>query len=847
MPLLNVAYLYTVRLKAWVVLVQELFAVLGIAAGVALLFASQVASTSLNGSISQLTSGVVGQAKYQLKARDAKGFSESLFTDIRHMAGVRTAIPVLELQASVTGRDGTRAVDFFATDPRFAHRLVGPLLRRFSVAQLVHQEALAVPAPIAQAIGAGPLETVKLQLGGKVVTALVGVELTSRSIGPLVHSPLVIAPLAYAQSISGLRGRITRVFVQPQPGADHEVQAGLQSLAAGRLNVQPASFDATLFDQAASPINQSTKTFAAICAFVGFMFAYCAMLLTIDLRRDLIKELRRAGATRWETGKVLIFDALVLGITASTIGLALGDLLSLLVAPANAGYLSFAFPVGDQRIVTWQSIATSTLVGFAAASIGVISPARDLWTRAPRTGAGTPGRISDLHIGALMAFISGIACLVAAAVISTLAPGSAVVGIVALLCGLLFLLPTVTDVVALVFDRIQRLGGRAATEIAALELRSFKTRVRSITIAAVTAIAVFASVMIQGSHTNLQAGLDRSVHQLSAVASLWVMPPGQQDLLATDPLTGAKPIDLRKLPGVQGVGLYRASFLEYGNRRVWVLAPPTTAMSPIPPSEVVAGNLATATAKLREGGWVVMSQAVASEHDLHIGQAFTLPTVLPLRVRLAATTTNLGWPPGAMILGSADYTKAWPNTAPSAYNIILARGASEAGVKREVEKAIGPASGLGVQTAREREQRQITASREGLERLTQISVLVIVVGVLATVFSMSALIWQRRRRFARMKIQGYATGTLWFALMWESVLLFGSGCAVGAVLGMYGQLLLSHALLAATGFPVMLSVDVALTIDSFALVTVVAAIMVGVPGYRTARVAPYPYSWTEAR
>jgi putative ABC transport system permease protein len=136
MRLLNVTHLYMVRLRARVVLVQEIFAVLGIAVGVALLFASQVASTSLNGSISQLTSGVVGQAKYQLKARDAKGFSESLFTDIRHMAGVRAAIPVLELQANITGPDGTRAVDFLATDPRFAHRLVVSALRNWFISKL---------------------------------------------------------------------------------------------------------------------------------------------------------------------------------------------------------------------------------------------------------------------------------------------------------------------------------------------------------------------------------------------------------------------------------------------------------------------------------------------------------------------------------------------------------------------------------------------------------------------------------------------------------------------------------------------------------------------------------------
>ena len=68
---------------------------------------------------------------------------------------------------------------------------------------------------------------------------------------------------------------------------------------------------------------------------------------------------------------------------------------------------------------------------------------------------------------------------------------------------------------------------------------------------------------------------------------------------------------------------------------------------------------------------------------------------------------------------------------------------------------LGPRSGLTVETARQREQAQQAASRQGLGRLTQIALLVLVAGVLATATVMGATIWQRRRRFARMKVQGY--------------------------------------------------------------------------------------------
>ena len=56
-----VLHLYRVRVRSR--FVQEALAVIGIAVGVALLFASQVANTSLNGSVEQLTSWLVGHSR----------------------------------------------------------------------------------------------------------------------------------------------------------------------------------------------------------------------------------------------------------------------------------------------------------------------------------------------------------------------------------------------------------------------------------------------------------------------------------------------------------------------------------------------------------------------------------------------------------------------------------------------------------------------------------------------------------------------------------------------------------------------------------------------------------------
>ncbi len=841
MRLSNIVHLYFVRLRARVVLVQELFAVLGIAVGVALLFASQVASTSLDGSVAQLTKGVVGQSKYQLKARGPQGFSEALFGEVQRLPGVRAAVPVLEAQASVIGPAGSRSIELIATDPRYV-RLAGSLLAHFRASQLVHQRAIALPAPIAEAIGAGPLEVVRLQVGASVVRTLVGAELNARSIGALVNSAIAVAPLVYVQRLTGLNGRITRIFVRVRPGEDREVRAGLQRLAAGRLNVEPANYDATLFSQAAASVNQSTKTFAAICALVGFMFAYCAMLLTADLRRGLIRELRRGGATRSEVVKTLLFDALVLAAVASLVGLALGDLLSIVAFSSPPGFLSFAFPIGSQRIVTWASVLIATGAGALAACVGVLIPTWDGGARTARPAE--PGGRPAFNRRTIGMLAGGCACLAVTIIILLAAPQSAIVGIAALVAALLLLLGPLLDLIVAGFERLQRPFGMSATALAVIELRSPKTQARSLAIAATAAIAVFGGVVIEGARTNLQNGLDRLVHQLSAVADVWVVPSDKQDLLATAPFSGIPIASLMNLPGVRAVGAYRADFLEYGGRRIWVLAPPATASSPIPASQLLTGSLALATARLRAGGWAVISKSLATEHHLHVGQSFTLPAPRETRFRVAALTTNLGWPPGAIILNGEDYARAWESSDPSAYNVTLAAGASPTDVRKEIQSVLGARSGLAVETAGQREQSQRAAGRQGLGRLTQIAVLVLVAGALATATVMGAMISQRRRQFARMKVQGYGRLTLWRALIWESTLLIGAGCLIGAALGICGQLLLSHALLSVTGFPVLLSLNILVSFASFVLVTVVAAACIAIPGYRATGIAPYPWPST---
>lgn len=831
MRLSNLLHLYRVRLRARYV--QELLALAGIAVGVALLFAASVANSSLTGSVEQLTSGIVGQTRFQIAARGPRGFDERLLLAVERLDGVQAAAPVLETRANVVGPDGRQSVELVGGDPRFA-QLGGALLQQFSSDQIARQRAIALPAPIARDIGVSLTEPVTLEIGAKAMTAPLGAQLHSEDIGELIHSPIALAPLAYAQELSGRPERITRIFVQTEPGRDADVEEALNALAGDRLNVRPAHFDASLFKEAAMPSSSSASLFSAFSALVGFVFAFSAMLLTVPQRRRLIADLRLDGYGPRVVVQVLLFDALVLGAVASAAGLVLGDQISRHLFQADPGYLSYTFPVGSQRIVAARDVAVAVAGGMLASVVAVLSPVRDVFGRgrsAYSRSGGSRRRTGRQVAGATAAL--GVTTL-----ILLLAPQLALLGMGTLTLALLLLLPPGLSAMLRGIERLTQRAKTAAPFLVTTALSSRANRSRALAVAATGAIAVMSSVAIQGARHDLQRGLDSSARHVDSIADVWVTPMGETNTFATTAFRDTDSERLAQVPGVRSVGLYRGGFLDWGDRRLWILGPPRDAGLPVPPSQMTDADLARARSRIHAGGWAVISRAVADEHDLEVGETFTLPTAVPTKLRVAALSSNLGWPSGAIILNADDYARAWGSSDPSAYHVMLVPGAQPDVVRREVQRTLGSRSALRAETAQAREQRHFASTRASLSRLTEIRSLVLIAAVLAMVTAMGGMIWQRRARLAGLKVDGFTDGEVWRGLMLESTVLLGAACLAGAVVGLYGQLLLSRALATITGFPLVFSLGALVAIGSFALVTLIAVAMIAVPGYLAARVSP---------
>ncbi len=829
----GIRYIYEARLATTSVLVQECFAVVGIAVGVALLFASQVSSTSLNRAVAQLNDQLVGRAQVQLKARSYQGVSDRLLSEVRRVPGVEAALPILERQVNVIGARGERPVLLIGVEPTAMMKVSSKFDHRFSARQLSRVPAIALPEPLDRAIGSGPLEPVRMQVGARFVETLVGTTLGESEIGALVRSPIAVTSIGYAQRLTQTPRALTRIFVRYRPARASRARAGLADLARKwNVNFQPSTFETRAFDTAAAPENISEELFSAISALVGFLFALNAMLVTVPSRRKLVEDLHPHGYTPIMIIQILMVNAIALAVFGCLLGLVLGDVLSLVVFDMTPGYLTFAFPIGSARVIEWQTLALAALAAVIAAVVGVMWPLREiLW--GPQEAS--ERRPLDRRWWAAGIWLIGSLCLAVTTYTLLDNTRAAVFGNVALVMALACFLPFVFHGAVAIFSRLSELLDDVGSGLAVSELDSPPSRVRYLAIAGTAALAVFGTVEFGGTQANLNRGIDASIRGMDSSTDIWVVPSGGSSLQTTIPFQPLQASRLASIPGVRSVSVYRGSFLDWGEHRIWVIAPGSAVQRPVPTSQILSGSTKTATARVRDGGWAVLSQGLAQEHHLRVGQSFTLPSPRPTTFRLAGTTTNLGWPPGAIIMSAAEYASAWQSVTPSAYEIQTSRPLDSERV------LIGRAlHGLGfsVQTAAEREQRHYAAAQQGLSRLTQIRILILVAAILAVIGAMSAMISSRREQIAALKCHGIPESVLWRSLMWESAVLLATGCTMGAIFGLYAQLLGSHFLSTVTGFPIVFDIEGVAAITSFALVALITVAVLAVPGYRVVRVPP---------
>ena len=843
-------YWYGLRLRRhWA---QELLALVGIAVGVALVFSVQIANSSITGSAREIVEGISGNAALQLSARGSGGMTADTLSRVADLPAVEHAAPVLEQRATLVFEGRHAAVDLVGVD-RSLPSLGGIAAQSFQVGGLLLQPGLVLPAAVRRELDlpsastGAQLPRVAISTRGRLTETSVNAVADSSVIGQLSEAMVAVSSLAYAQRLTGLEGQISRVLVVPRAGQEDLARRQLARIAGDTLTVAPVDREIALLQQAAAPNDQATSLFAAISALVGFLLALNAMLLTVPERRRQVSAFRKLGVRRRKIALILGFQSVVLGCAASLAGLALGYAMAQIAAREAPSYLTFAFPLGVHPIFDWTALAVSFAGGVLATCVAAAQPLLDLRHRYPVLdglhGPGQPGHQLSARIRRNMGF-GALGLVLATTLIVAVEPKLTVVGTGMLAAATVLAIPVVFALVLRGAELASRGGRVNALLLGTRELRA--TTIRSLALAATGAVAVFGSVAIEGAHSNLITGLDRNSVDFLSTADVWVTAGGDENGLTAQSFdVGDAERRIRANPAVADVRQYVGGMLDFPDRRSALAGRPSDDDALVPPSQIRAGSFEQANARMREGGWVAVSETIAKTQDAGVGDELVLPTPTGERpFRVAALLTNLGWAPGTVILNADDVRRAWATQAPSALEVDLRDGADPAQVAEQLRQAIG-SDRLSVQTAAQRLTQYRRLADQGLQRLSQIAILLLIAAAAAMAAAMAAGMWERRIEFGQQRAHGFRPGNLWRRLLSESLLVLVTACATGAVLGTYGHALSSRFLQLSTGYPAPFSPTPVQTVVACGLVALVAVAITSIVGAVVAR-APIRLGLTTA-
>lgn len=781
--------------------------VVAIAAAVAFVLAVQVVNISPSASYRDLEDAVGGDVDLYMVARSERGVPDRLFGRIQALPQVEYAAPISQQLITISSTGHSARVALIGADERLRafHPPAGD--RELFSARDETANGIYLPRHVARQLSVGTGDSVSVRHNAEIRTALIAGVLNDRASSALSGLSVALAPLGLAQGLTGTRGRITRVLVSVRGEQSPATAAALKSAGGGLLDVQQKGSEAQLFDSATWIERQTASLFAALTLLIGALLVYnVAALNAIERRRD-VAVMRMIGAGRRVILSHTIAEAAVVGLLGSVFGVILGRLLLKLIAGGGPDYVSAAFLVSPGVVVPTGLVALAigagTLVAIVGATIPTALQMRSRYVSADERG--THSRHSPGKGKARVRVVLAVACLLAGAAVALAAPSRVSLGIVLMIVGAGIFMPTIVrGAVRAASHALPKPGGPARLGIA--ELVTFPGR--AVALASICAMCFGTLVLIGGSASNLEKGIALLGGNMFDAGDLWISVDGPENRIGTQGFDARQLRSVREIPGVSELRPYRLTYLDFDERRVFVIGYSPGVTRELNGNEFIGGDGRALASGLPRSGDVAVSQALARREHLKLGQTFELPTPTGIqRVRYVATISNYGWQAGAITMGGQTFTSAWGSDDASMLGVKLAPGASLAAVDARLRAELGAGSAFRVETPAQGVARGRENVKLALLRLRQIELAVLIGAILAMTASSLTAISQRRRRLAGLRAIGMSPLQTATALMVEIGFILVVGAVVGIALGLAGQRLLLSTF-SDVGFPVHFAVEV---------------------------------------
>jgi len=761
---------------------RSLLSAVGVALGVAVLFAGLATNAGIESSVEGTVGDLVGRAQLRIAAFGETGLSPQTVEAIERTPGVSVTAPALQrriyLGPDVEG-GGTLPppVTVLGVDPTTEpllhdlHLLAGSMLREPAEPSAMISEQLAEDDGLA--LGSG----LTMQGSGERITfRVIGILAGD---GPLngAFGRIVVVPLQTAQAVFG-QTTVTRVDLGLAPDADPAI---VSTALEDRLRFEPYVLStpheiAASLRASTADFQATTSLIAAIALFAGAFLVFNTLSMTVVEQVRAVGLLRAAGATRRQVTRFMLSQAAAIGLLGSLIGVGLGAALA-------AAMVAYVGTVGSVTLgrptIPPDAAVIAFLVGVGVTVAAALEPARRAG-RIPPVEA-LKSRL-DLPAArrARLRWLAAVFILVSLVGLAVAPPGAGVVSSLVVYAILL----AGTLITPLILPAVARGAGIPFALFLHFEERLARASVvrdpsrTALTLGALTiGLGMIVALGGVGQHARAAAGA-------------WIADviPGELLLTSIRPVAADEGIDTEiaaALPGIARISPIATFDIALDGVRTDAAAVVGADLAADGRLRFTSGDRGAALAALDAGGATIVPASLAERLGLRIDQVLVVPTAdgQPLDLRVAGVVERsipgagaeallVGWD-DATVLGvtgaDAFAVRFAPGARPDAENALRDIASTYAldyvtldRIKGAIDDALGRIFGL-------------------FDALAAVAVVIAALGIVNTL-TMNVI--ERVREIGVLRAVGMTRRQVWRSVVVEAGVLGLAGAFLGVVLGL---------------------------------------------------------------
>ena len=844
---------------------QFAISILGVALGVAVVTAMDVANGSALASFRQSILSVTGRATHQIVPAEGfftNGVPETVFAKIAAMPEVMAATPVIEAHGLLqslhagetkprsdeikrleTDEKGLAVVRILGIDP-FSDRAFRPFNGNGNGAHaqigesafddwLLRNDACVLPQSLAVRLGLSVGDSMTLVSSGHRNSLHLSGTYVARDALARGSDDVMLMDIAAVQERFGTSGRLSAIdLILPEGKSGDRVEDAIRAELPAGVVLQRPSERAGRIEALLSAFQLNLTALSLLALVVGVFLIHNTLTVAVLQRVPLIGTLRCLGVGSAEMRRAVMAEAFLLGAVGSFFGLIAGMTLAGLFLQRVGGIVSDLYTHIGAFSILYEPLPLikGALLGIFASLAGAWFPSREAGSILPvqvlrRTQAETraQGTWKWLALYGTLSFVS--------AAVLALVPGGPVPGLAAafaIALGGALCSPAITRGFSIYASfplrKVFGLVGELAARGISANLSRSGLAVGALSLALSMTIGV--AMMVASFRDTLDHWMDQALH-----ADIYIRPAGPSLLRHHAFIPEETLAHLQQRPEVAALDTYRGRelILPDGSQIVvnatdmQVTFSRGTARFPFcPPS-----NPQTALQGMLDGG-VIISESHARKHNLKVGDTMVLPgpqggAPLPISGIYYEYATDRG----VISMDTSTYRHIFEDSRPNSCALYLKPGVDLEALRQSLRNEIGVPGGLYIFSNRTLREEAFNVFDRTFAITGQLENLSLAVGLCGIVSALLALLRERSTDFAVLRALGMPASSLFSLILLEGVLMGTVAFLIACILGPVLAYLLIHVInVRAFGWTLEFSVHA----DVFVRVGILALIMSALAG-----------------